>query len=98
MGKDNNQNNPATEPITEPATGQNDNKFLNHIPTKDDEILKKLDEVNKKLESFEILEEKDEDEEKNNKKDLGLEIAFITLIIVTAAFFGFKKEIKNSNE
>lgn len=96
MKKENNENNLITEPITD--TEQKNDKFLHKIPTRDDEILKKLDEVNKKLESFEIEEENEKEKERDNKKDLGLTVAFIALIIVTAGFFVFKKEVKNSNE
>lgn len=96
MDKNKNSNNITMEPIT--GSGTKDDKFLQNIPTKDDEILKKLDEVNKKLESFEISEENEKDDEKDNKKDLRLSIAFVALIVVAAGFFVFKKEVKNSNE
>lgn len=96
MKKENNENNLITEPITDPE--QKNDKFLHKIPTKDDEILKKLDEVNKKLESFEIEEENEKEKERDNKKDLGLAVAFIALVIAAAGFFVFKKEVKNSNE
>lgn len=96
MGKEQ-TNNPAMEVTTEPLTEQKD-KFLQNIPTRDDEILKKLDDVTKKLESFEILEEESEEKEEVNKKDLSLAVAFVALIVVAAGFFVLKKEVKNSNE
>ena len=72
-----------------------EDKFLKHIPTKDNEILKKLDEVNQKLDSFEILED---DKEDDKKKSLGLALAFVALVVVGVGLFAFKKEVKNSNE
>ena len=89
------ENNQALEPVEEP---KND-KFLENIPTKDDEILKKLDEVSQKLDSFEILEEdKEDDKEDDKKKNMGLALAFVALVVVVAGLFAFKKEVKNSNE
>ena len=100
MKKDNNENNPVTEPITEPVTEPKDDKFLKNIPTKDDEILKRLDEVNQKLDSFAILDDDDNDDDKedNKKKNIGLAVAFVALVVVVAGLFTFKKEVKNSNE
>ena len=98
MDKNKDSNNSTMHPVIVSTTEQKDDKFLKQIPTKDDEILKKLDEVNKKLESFEISEENEKDDEKDNKKDLRLSIAFVALIVVAAGFFVFKKEVKNSNE
>ena len=98
MKKENNENNANIEPITEPATEPKDDKFLENIPTKDDEILKKLDEVNQKLDSFEILEDDKEDNKEDNKKNLGLVVAFVALVVVGVGLFAFKKEVKNSNE
>ena len=99
MKKDNNENNPNVEPITEPATEPKDNKFLDNIPTKDDEIIKKLDEVNQKLDSFAILEDDDNDDDKENdkKKNIGLAVAFVALVVVVAGLFAFKKEVKNES-
>ena len=89
------ENNQVLEPVEEPK----DDKFLKNIPTKDDEILKKLDEVNQKLDSFEILEDdKEDDKEEDKKKNLGLVVAFVALVVVVAGIFTFKKEVKNSNE
>lgn len=85
------ENNPVLEPV--------EDKFLKHIPTKDDEIIKKLDEVNQKLDSFEILEDDNEDDKENDKKkSLGLVVAFVALVVVGVGLFAFKKEVKNSNE
>ena len=83
--------------IVEPATEPKDDKFLENIPTKDDEILKKLDEVNQKLDSFEILEDDKEDDKEDNKKNLALVVAFVALVVVVAGLFAFKKEVKNEN-
>ena len=88
------ENNPVVEPVEEP---KND-KFLENIPTKDDEILKKLDEVNQKLDSFEILEDDKEDEIKDDKKkNLGLAVAFVALVVVTVGLFAFKKGVENES-
>lgn len=85
------ENNQVLEPV--------EDKFLKQIPTKDDEILKKLDEVNQKLDSFEILEDdKEEDKEDDKKKNIGLALAFVALVVVVAGLFTFKKEVKNGNE
>ena len=90
------ENNQVLEPVEEPK----DDKFLENIPTKDDEIIKKLDEVNQKLDSFTILEDDDNDDDKENdkKKNIGLALAFVALVVVVAGLFAFKKEVKNSNE
>ena len=88
------ENNSIVEPVEEPKK----DKFLENIPTKDDEILKKLDEVNQKLDSFEILEDdKEDDKENDKKKSLGLALAFVALVVVVAGLFAFKKEVKNEN-
>ena len=99
MKKENNENNPVTEPITEPVTEPKGDKFLENIPTKDDEILKRLDEVNQKLDSFTILDDdNDNDNDNDKKKNIGLALAFVALVVVVAGLFAFKKEVKNSNE
>lgn len=94
MKKEINENNSITEPVVE----QKNDNFLQNIPTKDDEILKKLDEVNKKLESFEIDEGDEKEVSNKNKKDLTLTIAFIALIIIASGFLYLKKEVKINNE
>lgn len=84
------------ENITETALEQGfvDDKFLKEIPTKDKEILKKLDEIDKKLEAFEIDEDEEEDD-KDNKKNLGLVVGFVALLMVAVGFFVFEKRLKN---
>ena len=85
------ENNPVIEPV--------EDKFLKQIPTKDDEIIKKLDEVNQKLDSFTILEDDNNDDDKENdkKKNIGLAVAFVALVVVVAGLFAFKKEVKNGS-
>lgn len=75
-----------------------EDKFLKEIPTKDDEILKKLDEIQNKIEAFEILEDDNEDDKKDsNKKNLGFVVGFFALIVVVVGFFAFEKRLKNEN-
>lgn len=100
MKKEENENNIIKESAIEDSTEPKDDKFLKQIPTKDDEILKKLDEVNQKLDSFELLEDddKEDDKEDDKKKNINLVLTFVALVVVVAGLFVFKKEVKNNNE
>lgn len=77
---------------------QKPKKELGEIPTDDKKILEKLQEIQDKIESFEILEDDIKDDKDDKKKNIGLVLAFVALAVVAVGLFSFKKGLKDENK